>query len=57
MSASNVKKPLSVTKPDVFDWHEGDGVAFIGDRAMARVTAALSGARTIAEQTAKGGKV
>lgn len=56
MSAGNVtnkrraddwKKPLSVTKPDVFDWHEGDGVAFIDDKAMARVTAALSGARTL----------
>ena len=46
--ASDWKKPLSVTKPDVFGWHEGDGVAFLDDKAMARVTAALSGARTIA---------
>lgn len=42
------KKPLSVSKNNVFDWNEGDGVAFIDDKAMARVTAALAGARTIA---------
>lgn len=46
--AADWKKPLSVTKPNVFDWHDGDGVAFIDDKGMARVTAALSGARTIA---------
>ncbi|MEO0003655.1 MAG: hypothetical protein RLZZ22_1347 [Pseudomonadota bacterium] len=30
------------------DWYAGDGVAFIDAQGMARVTAALSGARTIA---------
>lgn len=45
--ASDWKKPLSVTKPDMFDWYAGNGVAFIDDKAMARVTAALSGARSI----------
>lgn len=46
--ANDRKRPLSVPKPDVFNWREGDGVAFIDDMAYARIGAALNGARTIA---------
>jgi hypothetical protein len=42
------KRPPTVPHPDVFDWREGDGVAFLDDKAHARVGAALNGARTIA---------
>lgn len=45
--ADDWKKPLSVPYQDVFDWREGDGVAFLDDRAFARIGAALSGARAI----------
>lgn len=41
------KKPLSVPYPDVFNWREGDAVAFLDDRACARFGAAMSGARAI----------
>ena len=41
------QKPLSVPKPDVFNWREGDAVVFLDDRAFARIGAALNGARTI----------
>lgn len=42
------KKPRAVPHPDVFDWRDGDCVAFLDDKAHARVGAALNGARTIA---------
>ena len=45
--ADDWKRPSSVPYPDVFNWREGDGVAFLDDRAFARVGAALSGARAI----------
>ena len=45
--ADDWKRPVSVPKPNVFDWREGDGVAFLDDKAYARVGAALSGARAI----------
>lgn len=41
------QKPLSVPKPDVFNWREGDAVVFLDDRAFARIGAALSGARAV----------
>ena len=45
--ATDWKKPLSVIKPDVFGWHEGDGPAILEDKALSRVSAALSGAKAI----------
>ena len=45
--ADDWKRPVSVPHADVFDWRTGDGVAFLDDRAYARVGAALSGARAI----------
>lgn len=45
--ADDWKKPSSVPYPDVFNVREGDAVAFLDDRAFARVGAALSGARAI----------
>ena len=45
--ADDWKRPLSVPVQDAFDWREGDTVAFLDDRATARVGAALSGARTL----------
>lgn len=45
--ADDWKKRPSVPYPDVFNWREGDGVAFLDDRAYARVSAALNGARTL----------
>ena len=45
--ASDWKKPLSVPRENPFDWRKGDGVAFLDDGAMARVSAALNGARTL----------
>ena len=46
--ADDWKKPSSVPYPDVFNVREGDAVAFLDDRACARVSAALNGARTLA---------
>lgn len=47
--ASDWQKPsTTVLKPDVFGWHEGDGAVILEERARARVSAALSGAKTIA---------
>ena len=45
--ADDWKKPQSVTHPNPFGWREGDSVAFLDDRATARVSAALNGARTL----------
>ncbi len=41
------KRPMSVPNPDVFNGREGEAVAFLDDRAYARVGAALSGARAV----------
>lgn len=41
------KKPSSVPYPDVFNWREGEAVAFLDDRAFARFGAAMNGARAI----------
>lgn len=46
--ADDWKKPTSITHHDVAGWREGDGVAFVDDRGVARIGAALSGASTIA---------
>ncbi len=47
--ASDWQKPsTTVLKPDVFGWHEGDRAVILEERARARVSAALSGAKTIA---------
>ena len=59
MSADNVtmkrratdwqQQPPTVRKPDVFGWYEGDDrTAVIGNRGLAHVSAALSGAQAIA---------
>lgn len=46
--ASDWQKPsTTVLKPDVFGWHEGDGAVILEERARARVSAALSGAKAI----------
>lgn len=45
--ADDWKRPSSVPYPDVFNWREGECVAFLDDHAFARVGAALSGARAI----------
>lgn len=45
--ASDWQRPMSVPHPNVFNVREGDAVAFLDDRAFARVGAALSGARAI----------
>ena len=41
------KKPSSVPRPDVFDWAAEPGVVVMEAPAVARVTAALSGARAL----------
>lgn len=41
------KRPMSVPRQDVFDWRDGENVAFIDDKGYARIGAALSGARAI----------
>ena len=41
------KKPSSVPRPDVFDWAAETGVVVMEAPAVARVTAALSGARAL----------
>ena len=46
--ASDWQQPsTTVLKPDVFGWHEGDGAVILEERARARVSAALSGAKAI----------
>ena len=45
--ASDWQRPLSVPKQNAFGWSEGDSVAFLDDRAYARVGTALSGARSL----------
>lgn len=45
--SSDWKKPSSVPRPDVFDWAEEPGVVVMEAPAVARVTAALSGARAL----------
>ena len=45
--ASDWKKPLSVLNHDPFGWREGDSVAFLDDKATARIGAAINGARTL----------
>ncbi len=46
--ASDWQKPsTTVLKPDVFGWHEGDRAVILEERARARVSAALSGAKAI----------
>ncbi len=45
--ATDWQQPLNVPNPDPFGWREGDEVAFMDDRAVARVSAALNGARTL----------
>jgi hypothetical protein len=46
--ASDWQKPLSVSRGNVFGWFEGDGSVVLEERARARVSAALDGAKTIA---------
>ena len=45
--SSDWKKPSSVPRPDVFDWAAEPGVVVMEAPAVARVTAALSGARAL----------
>ena len=45
--ADDWKRPLNVPMQDAFDWRAGDSVAFLDDKATARVGTALSGARTL----------
>ena len=45
--ADDLKKRPSVPYPDVFNWRDGEAVAFIDDMAYARIGAALNGARTL----------
>lgn len=45
--ADDCKKRPSVPYPDVFNWRDGEAVAFINDMAYARIGAALNGARTL----------
>lgn len=45
--ADDWKRPSSVPSQDVFNWRDGENVAFIDDKGYARIGAALSGARAI----------
>lgn len=45
--ADDWKRPSSVPRPDVFDWAAEPGVVVMEAPAVARVTAALSGARAL----------
>ncbi|MEN9903954.1 MAG: hypothetical protein RLZZ555_519 [Pseudomonadota bacterium] len=45
--ADDWKKPSSVPRPDVFDWAAEPGVVVMEAPAVARVAAALSGARAL----------
>ncbi len=46
--ASDWQKPLSAARGNVFDWFGGDGAVILEERARARVSAALEGAKTVA---------
>ena len=47
--ASDWQKPPSAALGNVFDWFDGYGAVILEERARARVSAALNGAKTIAD--------